>query len=57
MRTHTMIAYVQCYIHIRKGVEVAIAIPQTREHLMKLLAAYQIAKDWMESYNVKIERV
>jgi len=56
MRVHMMIATVQCYIHIRKGVEVVVSIPQTREHLMRLIAAYQVAKDWMAAFEVKMEQ-
>ena len=43
-----MIATVQIYIHIMKGVEVDISIRDTRD-LMLLTSAYTIAKNWMNN--------
>lgn len=57
MRTNLMIATVQCYIHIHKGVNVDIQIPQNKDHLSKLIHAYQVARDWMTNNNVKMESV
>ena len=57
MRTTVMIATVQCYIHIHKGVEVDIQVPQTNDHLFKLIQAYQVARDWMTNNNVKMTSI
>ena len=57
MRTTVMIATVQCYIHIHKGMDVDIQIPQTNDHLFKLVHAYQVARDWMANNNVKMTSI
>lgn len=57
MRTHTMIAIVQVYIHIRKGIEVQISVPKDKRQLLKLIEAYGYAKKWMEFNNVKMTNI
>lgn len=47
-----MIAVVQCYIHIRKGVEVQIST--TNLDFPKLLHAYNIAQSWFNNNNGQI---
>jgi len=49
-----MIALLQVYIHIRKGVEVQIAMPQTKEDLIKLIQAHGYADKWLSDYETKI---
>lgn len=54
MRVANMIALLQVYIHIRKGVEVQIAMPQTKEDLIKLIQAHGYADKWLSDYETKI---
>lgn len=51
-----MIAVVQCYIHLRKGVEVNIIVRHPFE-IMQLTKAYNYAIDWMKENNVKIKSI
>jgi hypothetical protein len=48
-----MIAYVQIYIHIRKGVEVDISIKNNRDVIL-LTQAYSYAIEWMNQNNFKL---
>ncbi len=48
-----MIAVVQCYIKIRKDLDVSIIIRDKRDYSL-LEKAYQIAVSWMRNNNVKI---
>jgi hypothetical protein len=48
-----MIAYVQIYIHIRKGVEVNINIQNGRDILL-LTQAYNLAIEWMNQNNFRL---
>lgn len=54
MRVHEMIALLQIYIHIRKGVEVQIAIPQDQNALLLMIKAHGYAKKWLSAHNLKI---
>ena len=53
MNIKKMIAYVQIYIHIRKGVQVDINIQNSRD-IFLLTNAYNIAIEWMEQNNFKL---
>lgn len=53
MSIHEMIAVVQVYIHIRKGVEVKIKVTSPRD-IMLLQLAYEAATEWMQANNTKI---
>jgi hypothetical protein len=53
MDINKMIAYVQIYIHIRKGVEVDIKIQNGRD-LLLLTQAYNSAIDWMNQNNFRL---
>ncbi len=48
-----MIAAVQCYIKIRKDLDVNIIIRDKRDYFL-LEKAYKIATNWMRNNNVKI---
>ena len=48
-----MVAYVQIYIHIRKGVEVNINIQSNRDIIL-LSQAYSSAIEWMNQNNFKL---
>lgn len=50
-----MIAVVQCYIHVRKGVEVQIS-PFNLD-FPKLLHAYNIAQSWLNDNNATIQLI
>lgn len=52
MDINFMIAVVQCYIHVRKGVEVQISTFNL--DFPKLLHAYNIANDWFNNNNGQI---
>ena len=52
-----MIATIQVYIHIRKGVEVKINKPTTVHEQGLLFHAYGIATSWLEANNVNITRL
>ena len=56
MDINKMIAIVQLYIGIRKGVDANISIRDTRD-LMLLSKAYQTANNWMTENNVSITMV
>jgi len=49
----SMISIIQCYIHIRKNVEVKINITNFAQ-IRKLEHAYDIATVWLKEYNFKI---
>jgi hypothetical protein len=51
-----MIAYVQVYIHIRKGIEVDISINNQRDVFL-LQKAYHYAVEWMEQNNTTLTLV
>ena len=51
-----MIAVIQLYIGIRKGVDVDIKITSPRD-MIALTQAYSIASSWMRENNVKIQHV
>ena len=53
MDIQKMIAFVQLYIGMRKGVDVDINIRDARD-LMLLSQAYSTATNWMNSNNVTI---
>ena len=55
MDIQKMIAVVQCYIGMRKGVEVDINIRDGRDILL-LSQAYSTATNWMNRNNVTIHQ-
>ena len=59
MDVPNMITIVQLYIAIRKDVEVSINPNQFQDpfNVMRLHCAYQVASQWMQENNVKIEKL
>lgn len=51
-----MVTVVQCYIGIRKGVDVDISI-ETPGDILLLSKAYEYAIGWMKDNNVSINRI
>jgi hypothetical protein len=51
-----MIALVQCYIKIRKDLDINIIIRDKRDYFL-LETAYKIAVSWMRNNNVKITTI
>lgn len=49
----SMTCLVQCYVHIRKGIEIDIRVKNFKE-IKQLETAYLIAKEWLSEYNFKI---
>lgn len=49
------VAYIQCYIHVRKGVEVDINPHSAMMRPDLLMAAYNAAERWFNSNNGTVE--
>lgn len=49
----SMIAVIQCYIKIRKDVDIAIKVSNHKD-IRQLKQAHEIAKSWLTEYNFKI---